>query len=533
MGALTLKSFPFELRGWDIEKFESLDPTDGFGTQTRVYVSKDLIVQIEPDYDLQIPNTWLSDKGRQFFDGIFSIWESNKCHKKTLTLEKQSWLTILKSMIKVLYIFDQSNRQKSKSYFFTLIFENLSSEILSLLVVISQNYSFLKVRRAENFRLNNDLESEFQLNLGTNGINLKESTLCLLLAVHPRYEGYHLNLSLRQRTLKGGFKCLAIGSLANLTFPVSFLGSNLNVVKTINEGNNLTCQDLKNAKKPILILNTEGFKRNDNQNSIETLKILKHSNIFNKTWNLLNPSLTETGVHALHPFLPISSEDLTNFSSLYFLNVTVNNIPNLKLITALKLLAVIPRNPVTKGAFFDQNNQKNVNFTDYNKNNGLNRYFYLPTNMFYENDETFISTGGLIKKTTKLIFDKKTKNNWQILRRFFKEFKNQLSFLSTKDNNILFFNLEKIADFRNYINFQYYATRNLTKLNFYLNLKNYPFSLGSKTVAFRPKIVKVNNTKLKYWLDDFFNGGKDDYSQNSLIMSNCSKILRLELTNFF
>lgn len=38
MGALTLKSFPFELRGWDIEKFESLDPTDGFGTSTRVYI---------------------------------------------------------------------------------------------------------------------------------------------------------------------------------------------------------------------------------------------------------------------------------------------------------------------------------------------------------------------------------------------------------------------------------------------------------------------------------------------------------------
>jgi hypothetical protein len=25
MGALTLKNFPFELRGWDIEKFESID----------------------------------------------------------------------------------------------------------------------------------------------------------------------------------------------------------------------------------------------------------------------------------------------------------------------------------------------------------------------------------------------------------------------------------------------------------------------------------------------------------------------------
>ena len=78
MGALTLKSFPFELRGWDIEKFESLDPTDSFGSNTRVYVNKDQIVLIEPDYNNNNFNTWLTDKGRQFFDGMFNSWSNLK-----------------------------------------------------------------------------------------------------------------------------------------------------------------------------------------------------------------------------------------------------------------------------------------------------------------------------------------------------------------------------------------------------------------------------------------------------------------------
>ena len=82
MGALTLKSFPFELRGWDIEKLESIDPTDGFGSDTRAYVSKDQIVQIEPDYNIHTTNTWLTDKGRQFFDGIFGTWSKNKNFEK-------------------------------------------------------------------------------------------------------------------------------------------------------------------------------------------------------------------------------------------------------------------------------------------------------------------------------------------------------------------------------------------------------------------------------------------------------------------
>jgi hypothetical protein len=45
---------------------------------TRVYISKDQIVQIEPDYDVNTFNTWLTDKGRQFFDGIFGTWSLNK-----------------------------------------------------------------------------------------------------------------------------------------------------------------------------------------------------------------------------------------------------------------------------------------------------------------------------------------------------------------------------------------------------------------------------------------------------------------------
>jgi NADH dehydrogenase/NADH:ubiquinone oxidoreductase subunit G len=85
---MTLKK-AFELRGWDIEKFESIDPTDGFGSDTRVYISNNQVVQIEPDYNIQTFNTWLTDKGRQFFDGIFETWTSNE---GDISTTKNSWL---------------------------------------------------------------------------------------------------------------------------------------------------------------------------------------------------------------------------------------------------------------------------------------------------------------------------------------------------------------------------------------------------------------------------------------------------------
>jgi hypothetical protein len=98
--------------------------------------------------------------------------------------------------------------------------------------------------------LNTDLESNFQVTNLLNRKTLINSNLCLLLATNPRYEGHSLNLTLRQRVLKKNFKCILIGSLINLTFPVSFIGTNTNIIKSVAEGNNFTCQNLKYSINP-------------------------------------------------------------------------------------------------------------------------------------------------------------------------------------------------------------------------------------------------------------------------------------------
>jgi NADH dehydrogenase/NADH:ubiquinone oxidoreductase subunit G len=541
MGALTLKSFPFELRGWEIEKFESIDPTDGFGSNTRVYISKDQIVLIEPDYNIHTFNTWLTDKGRQFFDGIFGTWKTQD-QKNLLKLEKESWTNVLKMITQMLYMFDHCNNQKSKKYFFTIVFENLSVEVLSLLIIIAHNYSFIKLRRIEQVKINNDLETNFQLNIANNKAKLSSSNLCLLLSTNTRYEGSYLNLNLRQRFFKGNFKCLTIGPVLDLTFPTSFLGSNINVFKNIVEGNHLVCQDIKLSKNPIFIYNSDLFKRHDRNNILEMLNYL---NIINKSWNglnMLSSSLSEVGTQIITNILPISEKDLINFSSLYFLNISPNSITNLKHITETKLLNysfnLHLNNIKINKIYLNQNsnsNNANILMNDLNKmskDNKLDNYFYLPNSMFYENEETFINTEGLIKRTTKLIFKKSTKNNWQILRKFFKKFKSNLQFLNEKNNQLIYYNSKKMANFKIFLYFQYMATQSLTNLNFYLNIKTKPF-LITYTNNFKLKTNKSVNTKLKYWLDDFFNGSKDEYSQNSLVLTNCSKIFRKESTNFF
>jgi NADH dehydrogenase/NADH:ubiquinone oxidoreductase subunit G len=538
MGALTLKSFPFELRGWDIEKFESFDPTDGFGSNTRVYVNKDQIVLIEPDYNVNTFNTWLTDKGRQFFDGVF---ESKVGHPRAS--ETKFWLSIVQTITENVYMIDHCNNQQYTKKFMTIVSENLSLEVLSILSALAQSYAFIKLKRADKFKVENDSESLFQLNGASNKTKLNSSSVCLLVANNPRYEGYYLNLNLRQRFLKGNFKCLNIGSLLDLTFPVTFLGANISVLKSIAEGNNLICRDFKAAKNPLVIYNNELLKRNDGNSIVEMLKILSYSSMFNSTWNglnMLSSSLSETGCHSLTKLSPLTANDLKNTSLLYFINVASSESANLKVITELNLLNYSANNnkmKLSNSLLLDQNYKTCNNYNFYEKvtsEKASDVYMHVPTSIFYENEETFINTEGFFKRTTKLISRKKTRNNWQILKKLLKHIRLNIVSLNKKNNSIVFFNSKTNINFKNYANFHFYAARSLSNLNHSLTVKTTPaFFSGKEQFLFKRASKKIQVTKLKYWLDDFFTGGKDEYSQNSKILTNCSKIARSESTNFF
>ena len=542
MGALTLKSFPFELRGWDIEKFESIDPTDGFGSSTRVYISKQQIIQIEPDHSEITSKAWLSDKGRQFFDGIFGNWSNKSNQNKDLILKKESWKKNVKTLLKTLYLFEHCSYKTKKNHFFTIVFENLGIETLSLLKVMEQNYSFLKLRRAENLTMPNDLESNFQLNSATNPNKLKSSTLCLIVANNPRYEGYHLNLDLRQRYFKGNFKCLVLGSSIDLTFPTTFIGTNLKVLKEIAEGNSFVCQDFKTSKNPLLVFSDEFYKRTDSKNALEMFRTCKYTNILSQTWNginTLNSTLSEVGTQTINSFLPLKNKDFDEFSSFYFINLNTQTIPNLKRIAEAKLLKYTGANLTNynvKKLFFDQNSNTKNNETfvqNVSESTFTKQYSFLPVKMFYENEETFINTEGLIKRTNKLITRRKTREGWRLLRNLLKQFQTQYISLNSTNSDILSFNSNKQSNFINFINFHYCAVEKIDSSTPSLVTQNQPFFIYKTNSNFKQKASKIKITKVKYWIDDFFTGGKDEYSKNSLVLSNCSKVLRGQTTNFF
>jgi NADH dehydrogenase/NADH:ubiquinone oxidoreductase subunit G len=226
-------------------------------------------------------------------------------------------------------------------------------------------------------------------------------------------------------------------------------------------------------------------------------------------------------------------KDLNNFSSIYFINININNVGNIKKIMELYLFKQIFINKI-----FKFSNKKLILDQNYKQNNNLQfsnkitiDYLYVPANTFYENSGTFINTEGFLKKTTKIIYKNKTKSNWHILRKIIHYFNNKLIFFNVKDNQNIFFNLKKFYNFKNYINFNYCPIKKLTHLSCLLSNKNKVFIINSKN--FKINVTKFKNTKLKYCLNNFFNSSKDKYSSNSIVLAGCSKQIKYQSTNFF
>jgi hypothetical protein len=200
------------------------------------------------------------------------------------------------------------------------------------------------------------------------------------------------------------------------------------------------------------------------------------------------------------------------------------------------MLQIFNSNKILANKVFVDQNVSPLNKLAYNKleNKLFNSYFHLPSNLFLEDSETYINTQGLIKRTTKLLhFKKDAKTNWQITRKFYANAKSILFFNNKKDSTLINFDSINSFNFKNYVNFQFYAVQTLTSLSFYLTKQNRPLLQPADAAIKSPK-TKVFNTKVKGWLDDFFNGnGKDSFSYNSSVLVNCSKITRASTTNFF
>lgn len=187
---------------------------------------------------------------------------------------------------------------------------------------------------------------------------------------------------------------------------------------------------------------------------------------------MLNSSLYESSSNAFGRFSFLTFKDLTSFSSIYALNVDLNKLSSLHAKLGSRILRHKNLKALFNGRLFIN---QNVFKTNVLKPNFFKKHLYIPSNTFFENQETFINTEGFRKVSSKLIFKKSTKSDWQILRKLAKNLLTKNNLGCTQDDKILFYRSKLLFDFKNFMGFHYQATPSLTSFTEHLAVSNQKF----------------------------------------------------------
>jgi NADH dehydrogenase/NADH:ubiquinone oxidoreductase subunit G len=286
--------------------------------------------------------------------------------------------------------------------------ENTSLEVLSLLHLLTKQYSFFKLRQPEQRLCSSDLEKNYLIDSNFEN-KIQKSDTCLLIGINPRYEGFKLNLKLRSRYLKGNLKLIRIGSLTNLTFSDITITSSTKILKSLVEGNNLFCQEFVNSSNPILISNTEIFKRQDSPGFVNMLNFFtKHINLFsqsnqNSSFDILHPSLGSVGFSNFNNLKTIQNKDFKGANMIYLINNSFST-SNIKKLLNLKLLNYFQGYNLESNLLITQSSSLDTKLIGkLKKGFFLNTHLHLPNTVFFETSGTYINTLGNMNKLSRII----------------------------------------------------------------------------------------------------------------------------------
>ena len=209
--------------------------------------------------------------------------------------------------------------------------------------------------------------------------------------------------------LKRNFKTITIGSLFNLTFSNITLSSNIQILKSLVEGNNLFCQEFINSSNPVLISNAEIFRRGDAYGISSMIKsLIKHINLYSQTngrnhLNILSSTLNDVGFANFDNLRTIKNKDFRNSAGIYFINSSfstsnVKKLLNLKLLNFFQSYKHKNKLLVTQGSSLEMSQ-----LTNFKKSFDVTNHLHLPNTVFFENSGTYINTEGDINKVIKVI----------------------------------------------------------------------------------------------------------------------------------
>lgn len=265
VGALTFKPSSFQIRSWEIKTVESIDLSDGLGSNIYINYKELDIIRILPKKNIKINESWLSDKARFSLNNFIS---KNKF-----------------SSIKSLF---STNFFSNRTIF--LINNETSLETLNYL----QHISFIS---KGNIKIKNAVQTPLSSNIyfwsNFNKIQTISSVtvsnhIILFLSSNLNVESTLLNVRIRTKFFSYKTNIYAYGTFFKSSFPVSFFKLNSQILLNLFSGKDFLLTKLFLSNKIFLFYGKSIINRLDIKlvsflkNKIPTLieyKINTHCNI--------------------------------------------------------------------------------------------------------------------------------------------------------------------------------------------------------------------------------------------------------------
>ena len=396
VGALTSKPYAFNARPWELAKTESIDVLDAVGSNIRIDTRGEVVLRILPRLNEEVNEEWLGDKSRHACDGLKTQRLDRPYVRKDGKLVAVSWEEALATVAAKLK--GLSGEQ------IAAVTGNLT-DVESMLalkdLMVSLGSPNLECRQ-DGAKINPADRASYIMNTGIAA--LEQADAVLIIGTDIRREAPLVNTRLRKAYLKNGLKAFNVGAAFDLTYPVTELGTNPQVLKEIVAGNHPAAEALKNAKNPVIIVGAAALARGDGEAIMHLAKKISDAcGVVREDWNgfnLLHYAAARVGALDIGFVPQEGGRDMAGI---------IEGIQQ----QAIKFVYLLGVDEIDMGYFGDAF----VVYQGHHGDIGAHRAdVVLPGAAYTEKDGLYVNTEGRVQEARRAIFPPgQAKEDWQIL----------------------------------------------------------------------------------------------------------------------
>src|SRR5688572_9318862 len=237
VGALLSKPYSFEARPWELRKVPGIDVMDAVGTNIRMDVRQRQVMRILPRINDAVNEEWAHDKTRHHVDALVRGRLDRPWVREKGKLREASWSEALDVFAKQF--------RKAGNKIAAIAGDLLDAETMyaAKALLAGQGSTLLEGRQTG---LDYDVSSLAAVRFNTPIAEIENADAILLVGSNPRWEAPLVNTRLR-KAVRRGAKVFAIGPVADLAYPATWLGDDLSLLASLPE-------DFGKAERPVMIV---------------------------------------------------------------------------------------------------------------------------------------------------------------------------------------------------------------------------------------------------------------------------------------